>query len=93
MKERGAFDAIVTGHVQGVFFRRFVEQQAEKLGLTGYVRNLPDGGVEVRAEGEKDKLEKLLEYLKNGPPAARVKEVKAEWSARIGQFDIFEIRY
>ena len=65
--------AIVYGDVQGVFFRAFASRQARELGLTGYVRNLPDGeSVEVEAEGERNKLEELIGYLKVGPPAAKV---------------------
>ena len=72
--------AVVRGRVQGVFFRDFVRRHADQLNLRGYVRNLPDGGVEVVAEGERPALERLLEYLKEGPPAARGEEflVKVE---------------
>ena len=93
MEEQGALEAIVKGRVQGVFFRRFVEEHAEQLQLNGYVRNLPDGDVEVMAEGAKEKLIKLLERLKTGPPASMVKEVKAEWSAYTGKYTQFEVRY
>ena len=63
--------AVVYGRVQGVFFRAFVHRQALRLGLTGYVRNLPGGeAVEVIAEGTGDILEKLVGYLEAGPPAA-----------------------
>jgi acylphosphatase len=83
----------VRGRVQGVFFRAFVENLAEELDLTGYVRNRPDGTVEVRAEGERQKLEKLVERLKKGPPAARVEEVITEWSEPAGEFSSFRVRY
>jgi acylphosphatase len=79
--------------VQGVFFRDFVSQCAREIDLTGYVRNLPDGAVEVRAEGEKRQLEKLISYLKAGPPAARVDEVVAVWSAYTGNYSGFSVRH
>jgi acylphosphatase len=85
--------ATVSGRVHGVFYRAFVESCAEELNLTGYVRNRPDGTVEVRAEGEKEKLEKLVERLKAGPPAARVDGVKVEWPEYAGGFSGFSVRY
>ncbi|HEU65365.1 MAG TPA: acylphosphatase [Chloroflexi bacterium] len=86
--------ATVYGRVQGVYFRYFVRNVARKLGLTGYVRNLASGNaVEVRAEGEKTQLDRLLEQLKVGPPGAWVKRVEIDWSDYSGQFTDFKIRY
>ena len=85
--------ATVYGRVQGVFFRSFVNMQAEQLGLSGYVRNLPDGAVEVQAEGERQQLEKLVGYLKVGPPAARVDRVVTSWLEYAGNFSGFRVRY
>jgi acylphosphatase len=90
--EMASLQAVVRGRVQGVFFRAFVEGQAEQLHLTGWVRNLPGGVVEVKAEGEKSGLEKLVGYLKKGPPAARVDNVKVEWADYSGSFSGFRIR-
>ena len=87
-----ALQVIVYGRVQGVFFRSFVTRQAEGLALTGYVRNLPDGAVEVRAEGEREKLEELIGYLKVGPPAARVGKVVTSWSGYSGSYTDFDVR-
>ena len=85
---------IVYGRVQGVFFRAFTSGCATELGLTGNVRNLPDGkAVEVQAEGERDKLEKLIDYLRVGPPGARVERVETNWSEYCGGFSGFKIRY
>ena len=87
-------EAVVYGHVQGVFFRAFVSRRATELGLTGYVRNLPDGeAVEVQAEGERNKLEQLIGHLRIGPPAAMVKRVAANWSEYTGSYSGFRIRY
>jgi acylphosphatase len=86
--------ATVYGHVQGVFFRYFVQNVARELGLKGYVRNLARGdAVEVQAEGEKQQLDKLLEQLKVGPPRARVESVEVKWADYSGRFDDFSIRY
>ena len=86
--------ATVHGHVQGVFFRAFVSQQAEDLELVGYVRNLPGrDAVEVYAEGERKQLEKLASRLKAGPPAARVERVVTSWAEYSGSYSGFRIRY
>lgn len=69
---------IVSGKVQGVFFRRHTQQQARRLGLHGWVRNLPDGKVEIKAFGKAAPLEKLHEWLKQGPSLAHVDSVHVE---------------
>ena len=84
----------VYGFVQGVFFRDFTSRRARELGLTGYVRNLPGGRtVEIRAEGEREKLEELIGYLKIGPPGAMVERVDVSWSDYTGNYHHFRIRY
>ena len=65
----------IKGRVQGVFFRDSTRRVAESLGLTGYAINLPDGDVEVLASGDDASLEKLREWLRDGPPHARVDQV------------------
>ncbi len=85
--------ATVYGRVQGVFFRAFVTEHAHELSLTGYVRNLSWRAVEVVAEGEKKQLEKLIDYLKIGPPDARVEKVVTNWSEYTGNYSGFRIRY
>jgi acylphosphatase len=86
--------ATVHGRVQGVYFRYFVRNVARKLELKGYVRNLASGdAVEIKAEGKKPQLDRLLEELKTGPPGASVKRVETDWSEYTGQFDNFTIRY
>ncbi len=84
--------ATVTGRVHGVYFRAFVEQHARVLGLTGYVRNVP-GAVEVEAEGDRAKLEQLVEYLRQGPPAATVDKVTTRWGAYEARFLEFAVTY
>jgi acylphosphatase len=68
----------VSGLVQGVFFRASTRQQANELGISGYARNLPDGRVEVLIVGQMQAAERLIEWMKHGPPAARVNEVVVE---------------
>lgn len=85
--------AFVHGQVQGVFFRDFVNRHARSLGLTGFVRNLPDGEtVEVMAEGEREKLEQLLRHLETGPRGAHVELVEYEWYEPRGQFRGFTVK-
>jgi len=94
MTDLASVRVIVYGHVQGVFFRAFASRQATKLGLTGYVRNLPGReAVEVHAEGKRKQLEELISYLKVGPPAARVEKVVTNWSEYTGNYPGFNIRY
>jgi acylphosphatase len=69
---------VVSGHVQGVGFRRFVQRKARDLGLTGYAANLPDGRVEVLAEGEDAALGHLEKWLQRGPSLARVAKVQGQ---------------
>ena len=69
---------LVTGRVQGVFFRASTREQAERLGITGYARNLPDGRVEVLACGSQGQLEELCAWLRSGPPQADVSRCACE---------------
>ena len=89
--ELASFQASVFGRVQGVFFRAYVAQFARELELGGYVRNLADSSVEVRAEGEKRSLERLLVLLKTGSPGARVIKVDTDWSEYTGRYSGFNI--
>jgi acylphosphatase len=93
MADPASLQATVYGRVQGVYFRAFVTQCASELGLTGYVRNLPDGTVKVQAEGKRQQLEKLVGYLKEGPPAARIDKVVTSWSEYTGDYSGFRVRY
>jgi acylphosphatase len=83
---------IVTGRVQGVGFRWFVLRWARELGLTGFVRNLPDGSVEVVADGPGERIERLAAELGKGPPAARVAGVRQGKGPPGGIHDEFEVR-
>ena len=93
MTDLAALQVIVYGYVQGVSFRAFVARRAKELGLTGYVRNLPGGAVEVNAEGERKQLEELTDRLKVGPPEAEVKRVVTRWSEYSDSYSSFVIRH
>jgi len=82
----------VMGRVQGVFYRVSTRQEGMRLGLTGWVRNLEDGSVEVAAEGPGSELESLVAWCRRGPPQASVTEVRVKWSDASGEFTDFEIR-
>jgi acylphosphatase len=82
----------VSGRVQGVFFRAHTRDLARSLGLSGFVRNLPDGRVEIVAEGEEGALEKLVSFAHRGPPLAQVTGVEVRWEAPTGEFFGFSIR-
>jgi len=93
MADLASVRVIVYGYVQGVFFRAFASRRAVELGLTGYVRNLAGGAVEVNAEGEREKLQRLIDHLRVGPPAARVEKVETTWSEYTGSYSGFDIKY
>lgn len=83
----------VKGHVQGVGFRAHVEYSARQIGgLTGWVRNVGYDTVEAIAEGAREKVERLIEAIKQGPRAARVSESKVEWEQPTAEFDRFGVK-
>ncbi len=89
-----AVRAVVRGRVQEVGFRDYVLTRARFLGLSGYVRNLPDGrSLEVVAEGDRGDLDQLLDYLRNGPRLSLVDAVETEWSEPTGAYDGFGVGY
>ncbi len=81
----------ISGRVQGVFFRAHTKEVAEKLGLTGWVRNLPDGRVEAVFEGEEEAVKEAIEWCKRGPPLARVEKVEVRYEGQTGEFRDFRI--
>ncbi|MHA1804532.1 MAG: acylphosphatase [Promethearchaeota archaeon] len=83
----------VYGLVQGVFFRYTTRKIARKLGLTGHVKNMPDGSVYIEAEGPEDKLLELLEFAKKGPRHARVERVEYEFKEPTNKFTSFEYAF
>jgi acylphosphatase len=90
--EQVRLSAVVIGRVQGVGFRYFVAEQAERLGVIGWVRNRWDGSVEVTAEGTRKALERLIIQLERGPASAYVSRVQVEWAQATGEFIGFRVR-
>ena len=84
---------IVRGLVQGVWFRASTKDEADRLGVTGWVRNLPDGSVEALIEGPKKKVEAIVGWCHRGPAGAKVNSVDIAWEPYTGEFGHFGIRY
>jgi acylphosphatase len=83
----------VSGRVQGVFFRQQIQELATRIGVNGWVRNTQDDIVEAVFEGEKDDVERLVEFCKKGPPYARVTKVEVAWENFVDEFKDFRVRY
>ncbi len=83
---------IISGKVQGVYFRGYVKERAESMGLHGWVRNLTDGRVEAVFEGEADDVRRMVSWCEKGPPAARVDDVSTEWGSPTRDLSGFKLR-
>lgn len=91
---KSASKITIIGSVQGVFFRNFVKENADKLSLRGFVRNLESGDVEVFVEGEKENIPKIVEILKKGPAYSQIRNIKTEekrWSGDFKEFKVLRI--
>jgi acylphosphatase len=86
-------EAKVHGRVQGVGFRYFTQSEAQKLGLSGWVRNLRSGEVELAAEGSRDDLRSLLEAIRKGPSMAWVERIDEKWKEPKGEKGSFEVAF
>lgn len=84
---------IVEGRVQGVWFRESARKEAERIGVCGWVRNRPEGTVEVLMEGSEEKVKELAAWCRHGPPSARVLRVHEELEAFRGEFTGFDVVY
>ncbi len=82
----------VCGRVQGVFFRQETKQQAQRLGVKGWVRNLPDGRVEAVFEGEESAVKAITEYSHHGPASAKVDKVEVNFENYLGEFYDFNMK-
>ena len=82
---------VIYGQVQGVFFRSSAKDEADRLGLVGWIRNDRDGSVEVMAVGTRTNLDKFLAWCKKGPPFAKVENVEIDWQEAQDLFDSFDI--
>jgi len=92
-KESISVRLLVTGKVQGVYFRFNIQQVAMKNSVVGWVRNLPDGNVEALLEGNKEDVNQVVRWSKIGPENARVDEVKIDYGQYTGEYKDFIIRY
>jgi len=84
---------VVSGRVQGVWFRAETQKAALRLGLAGWVRNKRDGTVEAGVEGPRKAVKDLVDWCRTGPPLARVAHVDIAWEEFRGDADTFSIRY
>ena len=89
--DREALRLVIDGRVQGVGYRWFARQAGRELGLTGRVRNLPDGRVEILVAGDEEQLSRFIDRLREGPPAARVTEIEEGSLAAVPDWDGFDI--
>jgi acylphosphatase len=92
MKETSEARVVVSGRVQGVFFRASTRDVAVRWGLRGFVRNLPDGRVEAVLQGDRGAVEKVIAFMREGPPGAYVEEADIEWRAPAETWDGFLVR-
>jgi acylphosphatase len=84
---------IIEGRVQGVFFRYHTQDKAYQIGVKGWVKNRRDGRVEAVFEGNKDRVDQIIEWCRHGPPDARVANVHLTWEDYTGEFEDFSINY
>ena len=82
---------IVRGRVTGVYFRAATQREAKRLGVTGWVKNKPDGAVEIMAEGDEDTIKEIIAWAHHGPSAARVDQIDVRWRSYTGEYADFRI--
>ena len=82
----------VSGRVQGVFYRKHMQERARNLHLAGWARNVIDGRVEIVVEGKKEQIERFLKKCKEGSALAKVQSIEIEYEKYTGEFDDFEVR-
>lgn len=93
VREKTRAHIFVSGRVQGVFFRTSAKEEADRLGVLGWVKNLPDGRVEAVFEGDREKVEKIVNWTRRGPIWAKIDDFSVTWEDYTGEFSNFEIRY
>ena len=84
---------IISGRVQGVFYRAFTEDVAQMLALKGWVKNRSDGAVEAVFEGKKEDIESAIRSCYKGPPSSKVNNIDVKWEEFKGEFQSFSVRY
>ncbi|MBT3479803.1 MAG: acylphosphatase [Candidatus Marinimicrobia bacterium] len=93
MENKSAANLVVSGKVQGVGFRWYVVQKGRSLALIGYAINLPNGNVEIHAEGNKIDIQRFIEIVKKGPPSSQVDKVEIMWINASNRFKDFIVKY
>ncbi len=93
MEAKTRAHAIISGRVQGVFFRMETQRAADRCGVCGWVRNLKDGTVEAVFEGDQDRVDAILDWCRQGPPHANVADVNVSWNDYTGGFKGFDISF
>ncbi|MCK4781877.1 acylphosphatase [Candidatus Parcubacteria bacterium] len=93
MSKKTRAHIFVKGRVQGVFFRQSAKKKAREFGVFGWVKNLKDGRVEAVVEGEKEKVKKMIKWLKSGPMIANVEDIKIKQEEYQGEFKNFDLRF
>ena len=92
MENRVRAHAVITGRVQGVWFRAETKRAADAHGVTGWVRNKRDGAVEAVFEGPKEAVDATLSWCRQGPPLAKVTNIDVRWEDTTAEFNTFEVR-
>ena len=92
-ESRVSAHVIISGRVQGVFFRVETQRAAERIGVSGWVRNLPNGNVEALFEGPREQVDRAIQWSRKGSPAASVSDVQVSWRDYTGEYDGFDITY
>ncbi len=93
MQEKVRAHTVISGRVQGVFFRMETKQAAERFGVSGWVKNRREGTVEAVFEGDRDCVEDVLKWCRQGPPLSRVSDVDLQWETYTGEFSGFNVTY
>lgn len=93
MQEKVRAHTVISGRVQGVFFRMETKQAAERFGVSGWVKNRREGTVEAVFEGDRDCVEDVLKWCRQGPPLSRVSDVDLQWETYTGGFSGFNVTY
>lgn len=82
---------VISGRVQGVFYRTSAKKMADKVGVKGWIRNLPDGKVEAVFEGDEDAVKQMISWCWIGPPGAKVMNIDVEWEEYLGEYKDFRV--
>lgn len=93
MEKKVRAHVVISGRVQGVFFRMNTARTAKRFGVYGWVKNRRDGAVEALFEGEEDQVQGMLEWCRTGDPPAKVASVDVKWEDYVGEYNAFEITF